>query len=189
MGAFLIHRNGVVVINAREQQLIEDLAEQAQRMMVDWPSSRDRQKKFVLKYIENGFGNATEAARQAGYSGKTAKEQAGRMLSNVNFAHIQDVISEFKAVYNEKLAELSILTPTELMQFWSRIILNEEKDSQMIGVGEGAQEVIEVPASMKDKLKSSELLGKTHIMFTDKVEQTNRNIEVVVGDWDEEDED
>ena len=166
----------MVTINQREQAVIKELAEQAQALMADWPPSKDRQRKFVLKHIESGFENATEAARQAGYSVKTADRQASAFLRKLEFVHIQEVINEFKAIYEERLAELSILTPTELMQFWTRIILNEEKDTQMIGIGEGAQELIEVPANMRDKLKSSELLGKTHIMFTDR-QEINANVQ------------
>lgn len=176
----------VVSIDQRETQLIKELAREANRLMSDWPPTRKRQKKFVLKYIEGGFGNATEAARQAGYSEKTAKTQANAFLTKLDFSHIQEVVKQFQEIYQEKLTELSILTPTELMQFWTRIILDLEKDTQMIGIGDGAQEVIEVPAAMKDKLRSSELLGKTHSMFTEKLDVTSRNVEIVVGEWDEE---
>lgn len=41
-----------------------------------------QQKKFCLAYIESY--NATEAAKAAGYSKKTARQQGSRLLSNVN---------------------------------------------------------------------------------------------------------
>ena len=37
--------------------------------------------------------------------------------------------------------------------------------------------------------EAAELLGKRYGIWTDKIEQTNRNIEIVVGDWDADDED
>ena len=43
---------------------------------------------FVLSYLENG-NNATQAAKSAGYSEKTARQQGQRLLSNV---YIQEQI-------------------------------------------------------------------------------------------------
>jgi phage terminase small subunit len=45
-------------------------------------AAADRRKVFVEAYIANG-GNATEAAKTAGYSNKTARQQAARLLSDV----------------------------------------------------------------------------------------------------------
>ena len=41
---------------------------------------------FVLSYLENG-NNATQAAKSAGYSEKTARQQGQRLLSNVYISH------------------------------------------------------------------------------------------------------
>ncbi len=48
----------------------------------------DKQKAFVLDYASNG-GNATAAAKSAGYSEKSAHEQ-GRQ--NLEIPHVQDAI-------------------------------------------------------------------------------------------------
>lgn len=55
----------------------------------------DRQEKFCAFYIVNG--NATEAAKQAGYSEKTAYSQGQRLLKNVEIqnrvkAHVEEAI-------------------------------------------------------------------------------------------------
>ena len=42
-----------------------------------------RQRKFCELYVENG-GNGKQAATDAGYSARTAKEQASRLLTNVH---------------------------------------------------------------------------------------------------------
>lgn len=42
----------------------------------------DKQQLFVVKYLEYGL-NATKAAREAGYSAKTARQQGTHLLSNV----------------------------------------------------------------------------------------------------------
>ena len=44
-----------------------------------------KQEKFCEYYVE--FGNATEAAKKAGYSGKTAYSQGQRMLKNVEISN------------------------------------------------------------------------------------------------------
>jgi hypothetical protein len=48
----------------------------------------DRQKRFALEYASNG-GNATAAAKAAGYSSKSAHEQ-GRQ--NLEIPHVQEAI-------------------------------------------------------------------------------------------------
>lgn len=47
------------------------------------PQLKGRQRAFVLEYVANG-GNATEAAKTAGYSGSTARQQGSRLLTNVD---------------------------------------------------------------------------------------------------------
>jgi phage terminase small subunit len=42
-----------------------------------------RRKKFIEAYIANG-GNGTEAVKTAGYTHKTARQQASRLLSDAN---------------------------------------------------------------------------------------------------------
>jgi phage terminase small subunit len=46
-------------------------------------AAEDRRKRFAEAYIANG-GNATEAAKAAGYSEKTARQQGARLLSDVS---------------------------------------------------------------------------------------------------------
>ena len=58
----------------------------------------ERQNRFVQEYIIDL--NGTQAAIRAGYSPKTAREQASRLLSNVN---IQEKISEAQNARNERV--------------------------------------------------------------------------------------
>ena len=46
----------------------------------------------------------------------------------------------------------------------------EHKEEALIGVGKGAQNVIDLEVSAKDRIKAAELLGKRHRMWTDKVD-------------------
>lgn len=57
----------------------------------------DKQELFAREYLKDL--NATQAAIRAGYSEKTAKEQAARLLTNVN---VQTFVAELKATRVEQ---------------------------------------------------------------------------------------
>jgi len=96
----------------------------------------DRQLRFVQCYA----GNATEAARMAGY--KNPKLAGTRLLSNDT---IREAVSnrELKAVKRE------IMTREERQELWSNMAKNAKRDA--------------------DRLKASELLGKSQADFTEKI--------------------
>ena len=76
-------------MNEREEIAIKELKNYAIDLMSDWPASRNRQKSFVLAYMANGFQNATQAAKEAGFSEKSAHTTAHKMLSgSEKFLHI-----------------------------------------------------------------------------------------------------
>ena len=61
-----------------------------------------KQKTFCLEYLKDN--NATQAAIRAGYSEKTAREQASRLLSNIN---IKSEMSKNRAKASKR-AEITI---------------------------------------------------------------------------------
>lgn len=63
-------------MNEREEIVIKELKNHAIDLMSGWPASRNRQKSFVLAYMANGFQNATQAAKEAGFSEKSAHTTA-----------------------------------------------------------------------------------------------------------------
>lgn len=66
-----------------------------------------QQREFVTAYLASGF-NATEAAKQAKYSEKTAYSQGQRLLKHVEVrAAIDELLSEHVMARNEVLARLS----------------------------------------------------------------------------------
>lgn len=71
-------------MNEREEIAIKELKKHAIDLMSDWLASRNRQKSFVLAYMANGFQNATQAAKEAGFSEKTARTSASNMLAGMN---------------------------------------------------------------------------------------------------------
>lgn len=72
-----------------------------------------KQQKFCDKYVE--CGNATEAARYAGYSDKTAKDMGAENLSKPHL----------KAYIDARMAEISkptIASAEEVLTFYSEVM-------------------------------------------------------------------
>jgi phage terminase small subunit len=110
----------------------------------------DRQKRFVDLYA----GNATEAARLAGYSVKTADKIASQLMDK------PEIISAIRARENERSAE-TIMTREQRQIFWTSIARDT---SQRIG----------------DRLRASELLAKSEGDFIERREVTGANGEALI---------
>ena len=79
-----------------------------------------KQKAFADEYLK--CGNATEAAINAGYSKKTAKEIG---YENLTKPHVYAYIAERqKQIEDARIADVA-----EVMQFFTRVMRNEEKDA------------------------------------------------------------
>ncbi|WP_353891480.1 terminase small subunit [Latilactobacillus sakei] len=134
-----------------------------------------KQQKFADNYIKTG--NATQSAVLAGYSKKTA---AAIGLENLEKPII-------KAYIDEQLGEMhddTIASAKDVMKYLTSVMNGKQTES--VVTNKGIVKGVEVSA--KDRIKAAELIGKRHSLFTDKVEQTNTNIEIDVGDWSDDDE-
>ncbi|WP_353486155.1 terminase small subunit [Apilactobacillus xinyiensis] len=120
-----------------------------------------RYEKFVDAYIKTH--NGTKAAVLAGYSPKTARVQASQLLQRKD---IQTSIQE----HSEKIRDANIASETEVMQYYTRVMNNEEYDE----VATAGGTFLTMP-SLKDRNKAAEMLGKFHGSFTDK-QEINANI-------------
>lgn len=110
-----------------------------------------KQKAFCDYYIE--AGNATEAAIRAGYSKKTAKETG---YENLTKPHIKLYIDErLKSIEDKRIAK-----GEEVLQYLTKVMRGEEKDQ------------FGLDASLQDRTKAAELLGKRYSLFTEKVDLT-----------------
>lgn len=79
-----------------------------------------KQKAFADNYIISG--NATDAAKKAGYSEKTAYSQGNRLLKNVEvLAYIQQRTAPIE--------QKRIASGDEVLQFFTRVMNGEEKDA------------------------------------------------------------
>ncbi|MBD9876329.1 terminase small subunit [Enterococcus faecalis] len=139
----------------------------------------EKQKRFCDFYIETG--NAKEAAIRAGYSEKTAKQIGQKNLTKPDLrAYIDERLAELK---NERTADAQ-----EVLEYLTAVMRGEYKEATLIGVGEGAQAVVDIDVGAKDRLKAAELLGKRHALFTDKVDLQTGDIVIKVGEWDADEE-
>lgn len=121
----------------------------------------EKQKRFADYYIETG--NATEAARRAGYSNKTAKV-IGR--ENLTKPYLRAYIDERIA---EKDAE-RIAKQDEILAYLTAVMRGEHKEEVLRGIGEGAQKIDEMDVAASQRIRAAELLGKRYAMWTEKQE-------------------
>lgn len=122
-----------------------------------------KQQKFADLYIISG--NATQSYIDAGYKAttrKVAEANARRLLVN---ERVQLYISERM----ETLKKTTIASQEEILEFLTRVIRGEEKDQ------------FDLDASLQDKLKSAELLGKRYGTWVEKKDvNANLNQEIKV---------
>lgn len=101
----------------------------------------EMQKAFADYYIETA--NATESAKRAGYSEKTAYSQGQRLLKNV----------EISAYIKERLNEQSekrVADANEVIEFYTAVMRGEVKDQ------------FGLDASLSDRLKAGDALMKRY---------------------------
>jgi len=110
-----------------------------------------KQQIFVDVYV----GNATGAAREAGY--KSPEVEGFRLLRN---AKIVAALEE----RNAGVKENRIYTRQQRQQFWTDILTGKIGE---VEVDKDGKEV-NTPAAIKDRLKASELLGKSQADFIER---------------------
>ena len=139
-----------------------------------------KQKRFADEYLI--CSNATEAAKKAGYSEKTAYSIGQRLLKKVE---VKSYIDErLKILESEKIAQAD-----EVMKYLTKVLRGQETEETIVVEGQGdgifKARKIEKEISPKDKLKAAELLGKIYGLFTDKVEQVTEIKPIVITGGDE----
>lgn len=99
----------------------------------------ERQKAFADYYIE--CGNATEAAKRAGYSERSARQMGTENMSNPS-------ISAYIAERVKPTEEKRIATGDEVMQFFTAVMRGEIKDA------------FDLPPSLADRKDAAKELAK-----------------------------
>ncbi len=120
-----------------------------------------RQKRFCDEYLISL--NATDAAKKAGYKGNYVGQNADKLLKNTK---IQSYLEKRLA---EKESAL-IADQDDILKLLTRIVMGEEQGTALVGVGQGAQEVEQVPPTNTEKIRAAEILGKYYKLFTDRQE-------------------
>lgn len=139
-----------------------------------------KQQRFCNEYLIDL--NATQAAIRAGYSKKTAYAIGNE---NLNKPELKKYIEQRMA---EKEAAL-IADQNEVMKYLTSVLRGQSQSEIVVieGTGEGcsdARKMMKAPDETQ-RLKAAELLGKAHMLFTDKVQQEvdmELNITVDYGD-------
>lgn len=133
----------------------------------------EKQKRFCDEWLIDM--NGTQAAIRAGYSERTAKEQAARLLTYVN---VKSYIAERMA---EKEKEL-IADQDEVLKYLTSVLRGHSKAHVLARDDIGAERVIQKPPDEKERLKAAELLGKRYGLYADKVNVDGVIPVVIAGD-------
>lgn len=109
----------------------------------------ERERRFVEAYMGKAAGNATKAAILAGYSAKSAARIGYRLTRKVQIAN---------ALQARVQSDPGVASREDRQAFWSRVMYGKGKFGK---------------AALKDRLKASELLGKSQMDFTPRDEAGN----------------
>lgn len=123
-----------------------------------------KQQAFADHYIE--CGNATEAAKKAGYSAKTAG-----VIGDENLK--KPYIAEYIKRKLDEIASKRIADAAEVLEYLTAAMRGEVTEEMVVveGYGDGCSQAstVKKQISAKDRNKAAELLGKRHSLFTDRV--------------------
>lgn len=111
-----------------------------------------KQQKFVDEYIKTG--NATQAAINAGYSKKTARQIGADNLSK---AYIREYINEKMQVLDAK----KTMQIKEIMEELTSIARGEIREERLDKDGN----IVETRPLFADRLKAMDMLGKRYGMW------------------------
>lgn len=132
----------------------------------------EKQKWFCDEYIR--LGEATQAAINAGYSVKTAKNIGSENLTK---PHLKAYIDERL----ERLKKESIAEQDEILQFLTKVVRGELTEEIPVGMGDGYQELKDKEPYLKDRIKAAEMLGKRYVMWTER-HQVDGDVQVQIID-------
>lgn len=117
---------------------------------------------FVSAYLGEAHGNATEAARMAGY--KKPGQEGSRLLKNAEIAaRISQHTAEAGATRDQVLNELASVALAPWTEFVE--VLSRDKTGKPL----------KVKMDLTNKVKALELLGKYHGLFVER-QEVNVNI-------------
>ena len=119
-----------------------------------------KERIFADEYVKTT--NGTQSAITAGYAENSASVTGSKMLRKPK---VRQYIDE---VMNER-SKNTIATADEVLEYLTKVMNGEEKDA------------FGLDTSIADRTKAAELLGKRHMLFTEKV-KLDAEIEIDISD-------
>lgn len=137
-----------------------------------------KRERFVEEYLIDT--NGAKAAIRAGYSPKTAKEQAMKLMK---VPEVQQAIAKrLEALSSAKIADVQ-----EIMEYLTTVMRGETAVPILMLCGRGVQKVVYRPPTCMERLRAAELLGKRYRLFTDKVDLEGVTSVIIVDDIPDDD--
>ena len=111
-----------------------------------------KQQKFVDQYIK--FGNAKQAALEAGYSPKTAKQMG---VENLSKPYLKAAIDErMKAMEDDTIAKAA-----EVLEYFTTVLRGTARETVAVATMDGVEQV-DNPPSIKDRMSAGKELLKRY---------------------------
>lgn len=166
----------------------------------------EKQKRFADEYLIDL--NATQAAIRAGYSPRSAGEQASRLLKNAKVrAYIDERMAELSrrtGVNQERilreLARIAFVNAPDLINMADATVREDATVDDMAAIASVRVKIIptengqgiEREIRLADKIRALDLLGKRFAMWTERQQiDANFGVQIIddvgVGGTDEED--
>lgn len=134
----------------------------------------EKQKRFADFYIETG--NATEAARKAGYKGNSLNRIAFENLSKLDIKKYIDL--RLKELDDERIA-----TAEEVMGYLTSVMRGDIEEECIVVEGEGdgcsSARRISKQVSPKDRNKAAELLAKRFGLLVENMNITGEIVQII----------
>lgn len=128
--------------------------------MADASTLTEKERIFADEYIKTT--NATQSAIKAGYAENSASVTGSKMLRKPKVRKYIDEVMESRS-------KNTIATADEVLEYLTKVMNGEEKDA------------FGLDTSIADRTKAAELLGKRHMLFTEKV-KLDAEIEIDISD-------
>src|SRR5699024_9883278 len=105
----------------------------------------ERQRRFADEYIR--LGNATQAARNAGYSENYAMYRNAELLNNV-------AIKTYIDARLEELKKQSIAEQDEILQFLTSVVRGDATGRMKVGTGGGSEKVVDERPTIQERVRA-----------------------------------
>lgn len=136
-----------------------------------------QQKRFAQEYIKTS--NIFQSALKAGYSRAYAKSKGHELVA-------REAIQEYIAELMEKAEDNAIADAREVLIYLTSVLRGEIKDENIVTDGDTTT-IIETRASVQQRNKAAELLGKRYSLYTEK-QEIELSVPVFLDDIPEDDE-